>query len=158
MKSSVNEITKEDFREALETVLNGKVTTIAPLGFSGDQFYLYDNPTMKEDGIRKISWSGCVTIRTWSDMPELLIGNKAGRWLCHLKIDRIMGFDYILNEFHRQFENTKHLIDKFDRDEKKVEVSEDVGYAAGFKILELAQRAIDSTEQLSEAEAEQSCK
>lgn len=146
MKDNLNEITKEDFKKALETILNGEVTNITPLGFSGDHLYLYDNPTPRDNGKGNISWSGCVTMRTWSDMPELLIGNKSGRWLCHLKIDRLMGFDYILNEFHRQFENVKHLIEKFDRDENEVAVSKNVGYSVGFKIFDLARSAIETTE------------
>lgn len=139
MKTDVNDITKDDFRQALETILNGKVTTLAPLGFSGDKLYLYDNRT------KGVSHSGCVTMRTWSNMPELLIGNKAGRWLCHLKIDRIMGFDYILNEFHRQFENVKHLIDGFDKEEHKQELSTDSKRTIGFAILEAATRTVEAT-------------
>lgn len=129
MKTDVNDITKEDFKTALETILNGKVTTLAPFGYSGDHLYLYKKST------EGVSWSGCVTMRTWSDIPELLIGNKAGKWLCHMQIDRILGFDYILNEFYRQFENVKHLIDRFDKDEANLELAHDAKYSAGFAIL-----------------------
>lgn len=146
MKKNVDDITKDDFREALETILNGKVTTVAPLGFSGDSLYLYNNPTPRENGEGNISWSGCVTMRTWCDIPVLLIGNKEGIWLCCLKINRVMGFDYILNEFHRAFENVKHLIDRHDKHEHEVEFHDDVKVSEGFKILELARSAAESTE------------
>jgi hypothetical protein len=140
MKTDVNEITKLDFRDALEIVWNGKVTTIAPLGFSGDNLYLYNNKTEGK------SWSGCVTMRTHSGMPELLIANKAGRWLSFMKVDPLMDFEYVLDEFYRQFENVKHLIDGFHDKENAVEFSADVQYSAGFKLLELAQSANNSTE------------
>lgn len=131
MKSDVNDITIEDFREVLETVLNGKITSIAPLGFSSDNIYLYNNKT------EGVSWSGCVKIRTWSNMPELLIGNKAGKWLCHMNIDRLMGFEYILTEFHRAFENVKHLIDRNDRAEfHEPGLAENVRITPSVEVLE----------------------
>lgn len=127
MKTNITEITKDDFKEALEKVFNDEITTIAPFGMSTGHIYLYNNPTPKEEPETGfIGWSCCVTLRAWSDMPELLIGNKSGDWLCHLKISRCMGFDYILDEFYRQFENVKDLIECFANEELKVKFSKDM--------------------------------
>lgn len=145
MKNNLNDITKEDFRKALETLWEGEITTIAPMGYKSNDVYLYNNPTPKENGKGTIPWSGCVLMNMWCDIPTLLIGNKAGKWLTKLKIDRVMGFDYILNEFYRSFKNVKHLIDREDRVDHEAKVIENVEFTVGFEIIERALKTVDES-------------
>lgn len=122
LKENINEIALEDFKSAMAICISKGVNHIAPLGCSGDTYYLHGKfiPSSEtKDGYWKRQ--SVVTIRNYCGSPELLISDKAGHTLYYGKYYH-MEFDDMAEEYFRVFNMLKHKIDKCGRGFKELEI------------------------------------
>lgn len=122
LKENINDIKLDDFKTAMAVCLKAGVNHIAPLGCSGDTFYLHGKfiPSAEtKDGYWKRQ--SVVTIRNYCGSPELLISDKAGNTLYYGKYYH-MEFNNMAEEYFRVFSMLKDKVDKCGRDFKQLEV------------------------------------
>lgn len=109
------------------------INSIAPLGFSGDSYYLFGelkNPNTK-DWYRESE----VSFRNYCGMLEMMITDSKGKTLIYTKIDGLPVKE-LISEYYRQFLMVRDLILKakittFDANK----LAEDYELSQGFKIL-----------------------
>ena len=122
VKEDINDITLEDFKSAMAICINKGVNHIAPLGCSGDTYYLHGKfipSSESKDGYWKRQ--SVVTVRNYCGSPELLISDKAGHTLYYGKYYH-MEFDEMANEYYRVFNLLKHKINKSGKCFNKLKV------------------------------------
>ena len=136
-KNTLDEITEELIFEAACTTMTSGFTSIAPLGFNGDTFILYEG--VKEEGNNTTRCSQ-ISLRNYCGILELLITDKEGGFIIYNQLDGLTA-EEIVKEYYRQFLTVKHLIDKkieraFQEAKFVKPVSELIEESVGFKILE----------------------
>lgn len=131
-KTDIKEIDIDLFKSAIYLCYRGGVTSIAPLGFSGDDIVLYGS-SVEGKGI------SLITIRNYGGDAELLITDTNGRFLFYGRYAIDMGLDFVAQQYFEIFNNCKEkMLDKLDRvDFKDVPINPECGYTSGFDILNL---------------------
>lgn len=136
VKDNLNDITKEYMSMVAKVAMNAGINTIAPLGFSGDVFYLYGkfiDPKESDDG--KWHRQSIVSFRNHRNMLEMLITDKSGKFLIYTEKDGMV-FDELIDSFYFDFCSVKGLIDGNVKPTfEKTEVNNDAQLSMGFKIL-----------------------
>jgi len=102
IKNSLEDITRDDFRDALGLAFRDGITSHAPLGYSGDDVVLH--------GTAKGGRSRLITVRNHSGMAELLITNAVGNFLYLGKFDIDFGDEFISNQFWLTYRLVKDKI------------------------------------------------
>lgn len=136
VKDNLDDITKEYMSMVAKVAMNTGISTIAPLGFSGDSFYLYgrfiDN---KESDDGKWHRESVVSFRNYCDTLEMLITDKSGKFLIYTKKDGL-AFDELIDSFYFDFCSVKSLIDGNVKPTfEKTEINNDAQLSMGFEIL-----------------------
>lgn len=136
-QNNIDSITKELLKEVIAYVILAPITSIAPLGFSGSDYYLYGKfieSTKSDDG----DWhrQSIVSIRNYNGCPELLITDKNGRFLFYGEYD-VNDYDFIVDRF---YETIQLLKNKIDSVEEKIETPKSdfsqANLSIGFEILQ----------------------
>lgn len=154
----LNKITEQDFINYVKKIRNDEITNVAPLGFSGDDFIVYETknkPLKKEfiseeeyndlpDGDRygckgyydkPVSRSSELSFRKYCDECELLITDYKGNFLTYSKLSFAFSDEYIGKTFYKLFIDLKPYMTKVVDDiEQKIDWK-NVNYSAGFDIL-----------------------
>lgn len=102
---TLKEITLQSFIDAISISLGAGVSSVAPLGFSGDTFILHE--AERKEGRSR---SEQVSIRMYSGSPELLITDKKGRFLFYGRYDGGMGIDFLAKQYYSIFRKVKKYI------------------------------------------------
>lgn len=136
VKDNLNDITKDYMSMVAKVVMNAGISTIAPLGFSGDHFYLYGrfiDTNESDDG--KWHRESVVSFRNYCNMLEMLITDKSGKFLIYTQKDGL-DFDELIDSFYLDFCSVKNLIvGNIKPTFEKTEVNNDAQLSAGFEIL-----------------------
>lgn len=140
-KNNLNEITLETFKEIIAYVILSPITNLAPLGFSGENYYLYGKMVEKEES-QDGKWHrvSLVSFRNYCGKPELLITDYDGRFLFYGSFD-INDYEKIANLLYNCFLGVK---DKIDKIEEKTKIDIDLSKAKlsiGFDMLKKYQKA-----------------
>jgi len=131
IKNSLDEITVDSFKEAIFLCYKGGITSVAPLGFSGDTILLF-----AQDGKGRVSH---VSIRNYGGDPELLITDPAGRFIFYGRFDVSLQVEKLAFEYFRIFTKVKDMIltELPKRPEfADVSISENVSFSEGFRMLQ----------------------
>lgn len=111
VKDNLNDITKDYMSMVAKVVMNAGISTIAPLGFSSDHFYLYGRfIDTNESGDGKWHRESVVSFRNYCNMLEMLITDKSGKFLIYTQKDGL-DFDELIDSFYLDFCSVKNLID-----------------------------------------------
>jgi hypothetical protein len=141
-KKDLENITKDDFQKLVKITLGDEVTTIAPLGYSGDTYILCENedkPISPYDPKGHVGRSSEVSFCNWSGHAEILITDLYGSFICHCQHAARLPIEFIVDSFWLQFNAVKHLIkESLPPLDKSFKVAERVEYSAGFEILKKA--------------------
>jgi hypothetical protein len=153
----LDNITENDFINYVNKIRNDEITNIAPLGFSGDDFIIFENknkPLRKEfiseeeyKNLKETGYSGkegydkpvCrssqLSMRKYGDECELLITDYEGNFLTYSKLNFVFSDEYIGKTFYKIFKDLKQYmgvtIKKIDEDINWKEVK----FSEGFDIL-----------------------
>jgi len=126
----MDELTLKDFKEAVDTAINGQITNIAPFGVSGDDIVL--------SGTRSNGRVSLVSVRKYCDSIELLITDVNGVFLTYQKYYIPFGVEYIANKFYEIWHEMKEFIKRDMKQEIKEVIAENAEKSIGFAILEAA--------------------
>ena len=132
-KSSLSEITKDTFKEAIFLAYAGGITSVAPLGHSGDTVILHGEKTMEVSRVSQVS------IRNYCGDVELLITDTKGHFLFYGRYRIDLGLDFVVEEYWSMFNKVKDSITKnIERvsEFKDIEIPEDCPRTMGFDMLE----------------------
>jgi hypothetical protein len=136
LKQGLSEIKKENFKQAIYYCYKDGITTLAPLGFSGDNILLFG----EEQGGRK----SVVSIRNYSGNAELLITDKKGNFLFYGRYDVNIGVDFIADQYWKIFlmvydfiESEIEKVSEF----ANVKLNANCESSEGFKMLSAYQKA-----------------
>lgn len=135
-QSSLNKITKKLFKEALFLCYKDGITSVAPLGFSGDTILLHQ---LDQSGSRPSQ----VSIRNYCNNAELLITDSNGGFLFHGRFDINLGINFVVNQYWAIFKMMKpHILKNTLKisDFKKITIPEDCQRTVGFKMLHAFQK------------------
>lgn len=154
----LNKITEQDFVDYVKKVRNDEITNVAPLGFSGDDFIVYETknkPLKKEfiseekyndlpdgDGYgckgyydKPVSRSSQLSFRKYGSECELLITDYEGNFLTYSKLNFAFSDEYIGKTFYKLFIDLKPYMTKVVDDiEQKIDWK-NVNYSVGFDML-----------------------
>lgn len=127
MNNRLNEITIDTFREKIYQAFTGDITSIAPMGMSGETIVLSG-----VDGTCRIS---LVSLRKhWNDV-QLLITNKEGSFLFCGVYDIRLGIEVVAQKYFDIFNTVKpYILEEFGEFELP-KISDNVTYSEGFYIL-----------------------
>lgn len=137
IKSSLDEITLETFREAIFLCYKDGITSVAPLGFSGDTVLVY-----AKDGVPRQSQ---ISIRNYSNDAELLITDLKGGFVFYGRLSVSLGLEFIAFEYFRIFRKVKDRIPAIlpaRPDFSKCEIGDNAVPTIGFKMLEAYQKSM----------------
>lgn len=137
-KSSLSEITKETFKEAIFLCYKDGITSLAPLGFSGDTIILHGS---KSADVSRISQ---VSIRNYSGDAELLITDRKGHFLFYGRFSVDLGLDLLADQYWLIYNTVKDKIcSVVERTSqfKDMEIPENVDRTIGFEMLYAYQRS-----------------
>lgn len=114
-KDNIEAITKEFLKEVIAYIMLAPITNIAPLGFSGEDYYLYGRfikHTESEDG----HWhrESIISLRNYCNNPELLITDKEGRFLFYGRYD-VNDYEFIADRFYETIQLLKNKIDTIEK-------------------------------------------
>ena len=133
-KSSLDEITLDTIKEGIFEAYKGGITSVAPLGRSGDTIILYEGQREGDGG--RVSQ---VSLRNYCGDVELLITSKNGSFLFYGRYDCRMGLQFVAKEYFRMFRKVKSKILK-DTGKRlnfqNVEVSESATRTIGFQMMD----------------------
>ena len=133
MKTDLSQITKKDFEDAIFLSYRDGITSIAPLGFSGDTIYIFGSNQEENDSR--------ISIRNYCGNAELLIANKKGSFLFYGRFDCRIGIEFLASEYFRIFNLVSKLIESDDLEFAKIEdfkldkFHEDCKMSEGFAML-----------------------
>lgn len=91
LKKDIDEITIQTFRDAVFLCYKVGITSIAPLGCSGDTILLHGD---EENGRESV-----VSIRNYSGDAELLITDKQGKFLFYGIFSIDLNIDFVVNQY-----------------------------------------------------------
>ncbi len=103
LQKKLNKITKELFKKAIMLCYNGGITTVAPLGFSGDTILLFGTV---QDGRRSV-----VSIRNYCNDAEQLSTDAYGHFLFYGRFHISLGVDFVTEQYWNIFNLVKHKIE-----------------------------------------------
>ncbi len=114
-KDNIEAITKEYLKEVIAYIMLAPITNLAPLGFSGKDYYLYGRfieHTESEDG----NWhrNSIISLRNYCNCPELLITDKEGRFLFYGRYN-VNDYDFIVDRFYETIQLLKNKIDTIEK-------------------------------------------
>lgn len=98
-KENLSDITLDVFRNVVRDCISEGCTSFAPLNASGDHFLLFTQYSATSESSRDRQ----LTVRLHNSTPEMLLTNKVGSFICHVKFHKSLGTDFIANEFFRLF-------------------------------------------------------
>jgi hypothetical protein len=101
--TNLDEISQQTIREAIFLCYKDGITTIAPLGFAGDDVLLHGHA-----GGGRIS---VVSIRNYCGNAELLITDTKGKFLFYGRYDINLGIEFIAEQYWKIFLQVYDLID-----------------------------------------------
>ena len=101
VKENLYEITKETFKEAIFLAYKGGITSLAPLGFSGDTIVIHGSKSEKTSRVSQVS------VRNYSGDAELLITDKEGHFLFYGRYRVDLGLDFLVEQYWSIFNNVK---------------------------------------------------
>ena len=129
----LEEITLNDFKEAINFSISGGHNSVAPLGMSGDTIRLHCLGEKKDNGC--IDRVQQVSIRLYSGNPELLITNNSESFLFYGRYDIRLGGEFVAKEYYRIFKLLEHKIPLDSDEDVKLKVTEDAHHTIGFDML-----------------------
>lgn len=130
LKKDIDEITIQTFRDAVFLCYKIGITSIAPLGCSGDTILLHGD---EENGRESV-----VSIRNYSGDAELLITDKQGKFLFYGIFSIDLNVDFVVNQYWAIFQILKNKINtdvENISEFKKLELLENCELSEGFEIL-----------------------
>lgn len=135
-REKLDDITLEDIKEAIYLVMTQPITSVAPLGFCGEDYYLYGNKLTKEEKERTGNWrTSQISFRNYCNMPEMLICDKVGNFLFYGKFD-VNDYELVANEYYNIFLKLK---DKINIENPIIRISNidfsNVEYTKGFDMM-----------------------
>lgn len=135
--SYLDKVTPDLFREAILLAYSGGITSIAPLGQSGDTIILFDFPNKQERYGRPVGRPSQISVRNYCGDAELLITDAGGDFLFYGRFHINLGFDFVVDEYYRIFEQVKdRILDSIDKRNDITEViSENAQKTEGFGML-----------------------
>lgn len=95
IKQTLSEVTEQDFKNAIYLCYKDGITSIAPLGFSGDTIVLF--------GTEKNGRESLVSVRNYSGNAELLITDRKGSFLFYGRYDINLGVEFIAAQYWNIF-------------------------------------------------------
>lgn len=132
-KENLEELTLDLFKQAFFLALRDGVTSVAPLGFSGDIILLY--------GINEFPGKGRVSqvsFRMYCEDVEMLITDIEGHFLFYGRLRKELGVEYVLNVYWNVFLGVKDSITtEVKRSEKDLKISPNVTYTVGWQLLNM---------------------
>ena len=153
----LDNITLNDFINYVKKVRNDEITSVAPVGFSGDDFIVFENknkPLRKEfiskeeyekleetgyfgkEGYNKpVSRSCQLSFRKYCDECELLITDYEGNFLTHSKLNFCFDDDFIGTNFYNLFLQLKPYMNKVV---EKIDIPinfNKVNFSIGFEMI-----------------------
>lgn len=122
-KKRLDQITVDDFKSAMNETLDIGITSVAPLGSSGETIYIH--------GCNRISE---VSVRNYNGSPELLITDANKSFLFCGRFKLCLGVDFLAEQYFNIF---KLLESSILTDTRKVEVkyAETVTKTIGFEMM-----------------------
>jgi hypothetical protein len=130
-KSSLDEITLNDFQEAVFKCFSGGITSIAPLGYSGEDVYLFGTSRRSE-----------VSIRMHSGDAKMLITDTEGAFIFYGGFDIDFGVEFVSEQYWQIFNKVKDKIQtKMPKlpQFKDLKVNKDMTYTEGFEMMKIIQ-------------------
>jgi len=144
-KESIDEITKNTFKEAIFLSYKDGIKTIAPLGLSGDDIVIF--------GKKKDNRKSIVSIRNYCGDAELLITDINGHFIFYGRYDIDMGIDFVCEQYWQMFNKVKNKIETIMPNKSKFEnlkINSDCEVSEEFAMLKAYQEKKDLFETLSE--------
>jgi len=130
LQTDLESVTKDLMKQAFFLAMRDGVTSVAPLGFSGDTVMLYGT----EQGGRKSS----VSFRMYCDDVEMLITDIKGSFLFYGRYRKEIGVDTVLNEYWNMFNLVKpFILSELPRVGKGLKISPNVTHTEGWAILNM---------------------
>lgn len=97
-------ITKQTFEKAIFLAYRDGITSLAPLGYSGESVILFGSQANGRQSL--------ISIRNHSGNPELLITDTHGAFLFYGKYDINLGVDFISEQYWQIFNLMKDKVEK----------------------------------------------
>ncbi|HOZ91032.1 MAG TPA: hypothetical protein PLJ18_11825 [Niabella sp.] len=135
-KEKLSEITKETFKEAIFLAYKDGVTSVAPLGFSGNTIILHGSSNEKTSRVSQVS------VRNYSGDAELLITDIKGSFLFYGRFRVDLGIDFVAHQYWIIFKKVrKYILKEVPRisEFKDIEIPHNCNRSSGFDILHHAQ-------------------
>lgn len=132
-KTNLDDITLDTFKEGIFEAYKGGITSIAPLGRSGETIILYDDKQVGDNG--RVSQ---VSLRNYCGDCELLITDKKGSFLFYGRYDCRQGLDFVAKEYFRMFKKVKkNILKTLGRrlPYQNLEISPDATRTMGFELM-----------------------
>lgn len=122
-QTKIKNITKYLFKQIIKVVADSKITSIAPLGFSGDDYTIYGKPWHKRKDTGKYGRESLIQFRMHNGDVELLITDKTGNFLFIGKLTPELGIDIVVDVFWKAYRKVKKYLLKEIKDSstKKLE-------------------------------------
>lgn len=133
----LSDINLQTFKDGIFLAYKDGITSIAPLGMSGNTVILYEAKEEKQSG--RVSQ---VSLRNYCGSVELLITDVKGSFLFYGRYDYRIGLSFVAKEYFRVFNKVrKHIQKELPKmDLSKVEVNENYTKTIGFEMLESYQQ------------------
>lgn len=135
-KDDLQQITKKLFKEALFLCYKNGVTSIAPLGFSGDTVILHGSKNAITSRVSQVS------IRNYCNDAELLITDAKGNFLFYGRFDINLGVEFVINQYWAIFKKVKGQINSILPNVstfKEVKLHKNCSHSIGFDMLKAYQ-------------------
>ena len=115
-KENIEDVTYEDLKNACLSTIKDDIKTLAPLGFSSQEYCLYGyfipykkaTETEEERDWKRVSM---VTIRIWSNLFDFLMTDKNGEFLIHIQTQK-ESIEEAIKYLWQQFNIFKSEVDK----------------------------------------------
>ena len=138
----LNKITYELFQKAIFLSYRDGITTMAPLGFSGDDIVIYGE---SGEGGRK----SIVSIRNYCGSAELLITDNKGNFLFYGRYDIRLGIEFLCKQYFKIFQLVKDEINgelPEKEDFAKVKLNDNCTLSEGFEMMKAYQEKLKANE------------
>jgi hypothetical protein len=93
-------ISESLFQDVISECLNEGLTSFAPLGASSDDFILY---TCFNKDVSRVNRDRQLSVRLHNSQLEMLLTDRNGRFMAHIKFHKSLGVEFIAKEFFRVF-------------------------------------------------------